>query len=289
MKKGFTLVELLAVIVIMTIIILIAVPNVISSVNSAKKENFGNEVTTVVSTAKTQFNLDKGRGTVRYDYIDNERVAVYCLNWHVEGEEDCNSKNKIAATNEEGTSYKIELDVSGNVKSTYMTDGRFYYSCCGEECTEYDVETIVDSAKSNDIPLTCDGKVFNNTSGNANNGENNNSSSQTHAHVKINKCRIDAMVAKDIEYYCYADQTVDECYGGRMATQVLYYSQKSTDDNSAFESCSATLANNKSNSFNDIVNCYNKAKTFDYCVSRAEDMYLDCESSGQNRFCTYKS
>ena len=79
-NKGFTLVELLAVIAIMAIILIIAIPNVIESLNEGKRKTFGNEVTTIQNSAKTQFNLDKGRGTVKYTISNGQRYAYYCNN-----------------------------------------------------------------------------------------------------------------------------------------------------------------------------------------------------------------
>ncbi|NLC97314.1 MAG: prepilin-type N-terminal cleavage/methylation domain-containing protein, partial [Erysipelotrichaceae bacterium] len=46
MKKGFTLVELLAVIAILAILIIIALPNVLEMFNNAKKDVFVTEVKT---------------------------------------------------------------------------------------------------------------------------------------------------------------------------------------------------------------------------------------------------
>ena len=50
-KKGFTLVELLAVIAILAILVIIALPSVISMYNNAKKQVFLTEAQTVASTA----------------------------------------------------------------------------------------------------------------------------------------------------------------------------------------------------------------------------------------------
>ncbi len=44
MKKGFTLVELLAVIAILAILVIIALPNVMGMFNTAKENSFNTEV-----------------------------------------------------------------------------------------------------------------------------------------------------------------------------------------------------------------------------------------------------
>ena len=60
-RKGFTLIELLAVIVVLAIIIVVTIPSVISSMNSAREEQFKNAVATVEEYMKKQIdacNLD---------------------------------------------------------------------------------------------------------------------------------------------------------------------------------------------------------------------------------------
>ena len=53
-KKGFTLVELLAVIVVLAIIMIIAIPQVMDSMNAAKKNSFKIYAQKVLNTAITQ-------------------------------------------------------------------------------------------------------------------------------------------------------------------------------------------------------------------------------------------
>ena len=102
MKKGFTLVELLAVIVIMAIIILIAIPNVMESLNEAKATNFGNEVTSIKNSAKNQFNMDKGRGKVKYTTYNGQRYAVYCKGIDVTEHPECEGAYELSNSNSSG-------------------------------------------------------------------------------------------------------------------------------------------------------------------------------------------
>jgi prepilin-type N-terminal cleavage/methylation domain-containing protein len=53
-KKGFTLVELLAVIAILAILVLISMPNIIEIFNKSKEESFKNEVETVKTELKKE-------------------------------------------------------------------------------------------------------------------------------------------------------------------------------------------------------------------------------------------
>ena len=54
-KKGFTLVELLAVIAILAILVIVAMPNVLGMFNQAKSSTFVTEVQKYMDTAKTDF------------------------------------------------------------------------------------------------------------------------------------------------------------------------------------------------------------------------------------------
>ncbi len=54
-KKGFTLVELLAVIAILAILVIIALPNVLSMFRNAKKNTFTNEVQNLVRSAEDKY------------------------------------------------------------------------------------------------------------------------------------------------------------------------------------------------------------------------------------------
>ena len=58
-KKGFTLVELIAVVVIMAIIAMIATPNIISMMNNGKREDFINNANEIMSKAVYMYKLDK--------------------------------------------------------------------------------------------------------------------------------------------------------------------------------------------------------------------------------------
>ncbi len=59
-KKGFTLVELLAVIAILAILVVIALPNVIDMFQGAKKNTFVTEIQTIMKQAQSQWVLEGG-------------------------------------------------------------------------------------------------------------------------------------------------------------------------------------------------------------------------------------
>ena len=58
-KKGFTLVELLAVLAIIAIIGMIAIPNVISLMDNSKKDQMINDANRLISLMKNHINADR--------------------------------------------------------------------------------------------------------------------------------------------------------------------------------------------------------------------------------------
>ncbi len=62
-KKGFTLVELLAVIAILAILVIIALPNVLEMFREAKENTFVTEAQKILQTAKTQYVNDSINGS----------------------------------------------------------------------------------------------------------------------------------------------------------------------------------------------------------------------------------
>ena len=61
-RNGFTLVELLAVIVVLAIIMIIAIPSVLNVMNSARKSSFAIYVKKVVNAVQTQYAYDSNLG-----------------------------------------------------------------------------------------------------------------------------------------------------------------------------------------------------------------------------------
>src|SRR5574344_2012382 len=63
MKKGFTLVELLAVIVILAVILVIAVPKITATINSTRKAAFESSIKMVAKSAEREYTVAQTLGT----------------------------------------------------------------------------------------------------------------------------------------------------------------------------------------------------------------------------------
>lgn len=132
-KKGFTLVELLAVIAILAILVIIALPNVLNLFNDAKKNSFQTEVQTIYNTAQQEFLLGGGK-TV--EYYRNNGVA-------------CAAENTTFKTlSLKGTStvdYYIKIDANGNIVEYHVADDAFAFTYTGT--TGLKVEEIGETEK----------------------------------------------------------------------------------------------------------------------------------------------
>lgn len=100
MKKGFTLVELLAVIVILGIILVISVPIINDLVDESEKKTFLSDAQTIYRTALT-FSVDD---------ITNDGV-IY------------SSSGNSLDLSKKGFSYCIKINSSGDVTSIIVSDG----------------------------------------------------------------------------------------------------------------------------------------------------------------------
>ena len=102
-KKGFTLVELLAVIVVLAIIMIIAIPSVLSAMDNAKKSSFVVEGRKVLNQAMT---------TIQSNALSGG-----------------NTSGKFSLTDlgiEAGGKYYGCVEVTGNDYKLYLYDGTFH-------------------------------------------------------------------------------------------------------------------------------------------------------------------
>ncbi len=129
MKKGFTLVELLAVIAILAILVIIALPNVMGMFNTAKQNSFNTEVKEIYKTAQQKWIMNNMSGAAsnvifrrvngKYQYYDTDNR---------EWKETSDAKLMLDLTGRTQLDFRIEFDSAGKVTSYKASDGTFYYA-----------------------------------------------------------------------------------------------------------------------------------------------------------------
>ena len=135
-KKGFTLVELLAVIAILAILVIIALPNVMGMFNEAKKNSFTTEIKEIYKVAEQTWISDSMFETKKQIY---SRCPT------------CNTKN-LELTGRNELDYYIEFNKSGNIVKYYATDHTYQYKYDGDGLKVENitgVDTIADLSDEN--------------------------------------------------------------------------------------------------------------------------------------------
>lgn len=126
-RKGFTLIELIAVVVIMAIIALLATPNIIGLLEKGKKEEFVADAKEFISKASYQyrsekFNKDNQNEEKEYKLVDIKGVNDDDLvgPWGKEYSRD----DGVSIGYDDGTiTYKITLTTDDKSRKTYKFDG----------------------------------------------------------------------------------------------------------------------------------------------------------------------
>lgn len=129
-KKGFTLVELLVVLVILAVIMSIAIPSVTSSIERSKQKEYDAKVKLIVSAAELYF--DKHRNTYPISSGDTTykvNISKLIEEKYLTEEEakDPFTNNRIDDSGNTDTSICI-VEVKGVVGA--YTDGEFYAQEC---------------------------------------------------------------------------------------------------------------------------------------------------------------
>ena len=140
-KKGFTLVELLAVIAILAILVIMALPAVLRMFNQARKDSFTNEVNTIIRTARQQYLLSGGTDTT----------------WsNAEG-----STKSLDLTGNSGLRYYVKMNNEGKITKLQVSNGDFQYNVTNN--------AGIDVASSNDVEaVTSENELVINSTGNEN-------------------------------------------------------------------------------------------------------------------------
>ena len=131
-KKGFTLVELLAVIAILAILVIMALPAVLSMFTKARVDTFQNEVRTIYRTAQQQYLLGQG-AAVKYG------TGTSCT--------------KLEMTGNGNLQYYIEINGSGQVTTIQAKNGTYGYT--KTDANGFDIDDItVPSTPATDAATT---------------------------------------------------------------------------------------------------------------------------------------
>ena len=135
-KKGFTLVELLAVIAILAILVIIALPNVLSMFNQAKEDTFATETKEMVKIAQQQYLATFGKFT----------------KFSIASTTECSSSSTLDADtttckiNKEAgnlTSFSIVFKkADGQVDTINSTDGTYTYTFNSTTDGDYDATKV---------------------------------------------------------------------------------------------------------------------------------------------------
>ena len=141
-KKGFTLVELLAVIAILAILVIVAMPNVLGMFNQAKSSTFVTEVQEYLNSASTKFMTEALKP-------GNQGKAL-----------EFTSKDATKTLDMSGAEkhYYIKMDRNGNVTDIVIFDENFCYEAHTFKDTDNDgtITTDEKNAQSTATPS----KVF---------------------------------------------------------------------------------------------------------------------------------
>ena len=155
-KKGFTLVELLAVIAILAILVIIALPNVLSMFNSAKKSTFKTEVQSIFKQAQTDFIEDSIKSSGAQVYCDATTAAEKNGN---SNKYDCTDTLQLTTTKQ----YYVKMDSQGNILRIGVKDNSFVYGLGTSTSTTGLNINQIDEAKISDASKAGTGFTMNNT------------------------------------------------------------------------------------------------------------------------------
>ena len=106
-KKGFTLVELLAVIAILALLVIIALPNVLKMFNQAKKDTFLTEAKTIYKEISKKYISETMRGN---------KISIIS-----------NDNNKLELESND-LKYKVKLKNDGSIKKFEVSNGNYCIS-----------------------------------------------------------------------------------------------------------------------------------------------------------------
>ena len=141
-KKGLTLIELLAVIAILGVLVVFAVPNVLESYRKSKKHSFVNEAKTVYVESINEFSEQRIKGK-KISLVSNEETSGYVLDLQ----------------NEKDLKYIVRLNENGEVTAFKLSNSEFCIVGVGNFLDKYSIDEIIELNNEEDIKK-CEIKTY---------------------------------------------------------------------------------------------------------------------------------
>ena len=140
-KKGFTLVELLAVIAILAILMLLITPQILNLFSQGKKNTFILEVQSIYKRAGEEFTAGQ--------FSTSGAKTSYC---HVKGSTD----ESLNLNFDYVLSYKVTLSPTGTITSLIAEDNAYRYESTGDtvKITDINDESVIEKTSTNHT-ITC--------------------------------------------------------------------------------------------------------------------------------------
>ena len=144
-KKGFTLVELLAVIVVLAIIILVAMPAVMSAMDKARRNSLTNEANELIRITQTAYSDD-----VMNSKVPAGKSYCYSIEWlKSNGFLEKNLTNYKGSVLLKATSGATEYKI-------YLSNGMYYFSGVEGDAIE---ASKLNPGKGEETLNTCNGQA----------------------------------------------------------------------------------------------------------------------------------
>ncbi len=128
-RNGFTLVELLAVIVILAIILVIAIPQIMKTIDSARLGSFRSTARLLLTQAEKQYLVNSTLGESTTTITGN----------------GCNDLAKLSAADYDVANCNISFDSNGNATLKLSGQGKFANYSCGTAGATVNPTDTVDS------------------------------------------------------------------------------------------------------------------------------------------------
>lgn len=134
-KKGFTLVEIIAVIALIGALMLLVVPSITSSYKKAQKNLFYDNVLSIYNSATTTYLYNSDEGNTNKNF--------------------CDSSNPINIEVPDEYKYSVTVDSYGSVNKITVSNGELLFTLSKTNMKKSDIKK--DSIEESTATVTCEG------------------------------------------------------------------------------------------------------------------------------------